>query len=47
MQSLSEYIELWAFNGMLRSFEWENGGNNLEGDNPFDFFLNLLYDSRE
>jgi hypothetical protein len=41
MQSLSEYIKQWSVNDMLRSFEFENNHENLEGkeDNPFDYFL--------
>jgi hypothetical protein len=39
MQSLSEYTKLRVVNDMLRSFDLENNHENLEEDNPFDYFL--------
>ena len=39
MQSLSEYTKLLTVNDMLRSFDLENNHENLEEDNPFDYFL--------
>jgi hypothetical protein len=39
MQSLSEYTKLLTVNDMLRSFDLGNNHENLEEDNPFDYFL--------
>jgi hypothetical protein len=39
MQSLSEYTKKSVVNDMLRSFDLENNHENLEEDNPFDYFL--------
>ena len=39
MQSLNKYTKFHAANDMLRSFDLENNHENLEEDNPFDYFL--------
>jgi hypothetical protein len=36
---LSEYTKFLTVNDMLRSFDLENHHENLEEDNPFDYFL--------